>query len=104
MSKFDKPVVVQPLDLAFGGDTDKLMPAYKDIPAEFKSSSNYWANWQSKWFFDGLKPEDMPTPKPGIDLDTAMRHLGAINRSFEPKHEHKQAGVAYLASLWFETP
>lgn len=21
-----------------------------------------------------------------------------------PKHEHKQAGVAYLASLWFERP
>lgn len=33
--------------------------------------------------------------------DKAFRHLAACQGSFEPKHEHKQAAVAWLASLWF---
>lgn len=99
---FETPTSVTQLDLAFGGDMKKLLPAYESIPKEFKSGSNPWAEWQSKWFFRGLEKSDIPTAKPGIDLAAAMQHLGAIQGSFEPKHEHKQAGVAYLASLWFE--
>jgi hypothetical protein len=40
--------------------------------------------------------------KEGVDGNLAFRHLSAIQRSFTPKHEHKEAAVAYLASLWFE--
>lgn len=39
--------------------------------------------------------------KDGIDGDTAVRHLRAIQGSFAPKHEHKMEAVAYLASRWF---
>ena len=28
--------------------------------------------------------------------------IAAILASFEPKHEHKEAGAAYLLSQWFE--
>lgn len=100
---FDKPLTVSGLDVAFGPkDINTLMPAYASIPEEFKRMSGYWPKWQAEWFFEGLKA--MPTPKAGIDLNTAMGHLAAIQRSFEPKHEHKAAAVAYLASIWFKTP
>jgi hypothetical protein len=78
---------------------DDLMPAYHDIPAEFKSINNEWSKWQSMWFFEGL--EATPVPKEGIDAHKAMLHLAAIQRSFIPRHKHKAAAVAYLASLWF---
>jgi len=77
-----------------------ILPDYKDIPEDFKRQANKWVQWQQEWFFNGLK--QMPKPKVGIDLKKAMRHLKCIQASFAPKHEHKEAGVAYLASLWFE--
>lgn len=103
MSKL-KPQKVDALDVAFGGNMKQLMPNIADVPEEFRNpnSQNIWVKWQSDWFFNGLKQQ--PTPKPGIDLHQAMQHLAAIQRSFEPKHEHKMAAVAYLASLWFEKP
>jgi hypothetical protein len=101
-TSFDKPTKVSGLDLAFGGKVNELMPPYSEIPDEFKRSSGVWPNWQSDWFYSGLKR--YPEPKEGINVHEAMRHLGAIQGSFAPKHEHKQAGVAYLASLWFKSP
>lgn len=104
MKNFDKPIKVNDTDLAFGGVVRQLMPEMKDIPEDFKrgvGDARKWHDWQSKWFFSGLKEEDLPTPKDGIDLNTAMRHLGAIQSSFSPKHEHKQSAVAWLASKWF---
>lgn len=95
-----KPILVTKADVAFGGKAMEILPAYRLIPDEFKRGSNPWVQWQSEWFYSGLK--QMPTPKPGIDLQLAMANLACVQGSFEPKHEHKQAGVAYLASLWFE--
>jgi len=103
MTSFKKPTDVDKLSTVFGGDMAKLLPPYAQIPEEFKRhNGNKWTQWQSDWFFSGLK--GYPVPKPGIDVKTAMRHLAAIQGSFAPKHEHKAAGVAYLASLWFEAP
>lgn len=95
-----KPIPVTKADVAFGGKAMEILPAYQSIPDEFKRGSNSWVQWQSEWFYSGLKR--MPAPKPGIDLQLAMANLACVQGSFEPKHEHKQAGVAYLASLWFE--
>ena len=36
------------------------------------------------------------------DTNKAIRHLKAILVSYDPKHEHKEAGVAFLLSEWFE--
>lgn len=52
------------------------------------------------WFYRGLKV--MPPVKAGLDRDDVQKNLAAALRSFEPKHEHKMAGVAYLMSLWLE--
>ena len=79
-----------------------MMPTYAEIPAEFKGSSGKWVDWQQEWFYSGLK--GLPVAKEGINLDAAMRHLAVIQGSWAPKHEHKQAAVAYLASLWFSEP
>lgn len=81
------------------------MPPWENIPKEFKQfNGTSWNKWQTKWFYQGLTKADIPVPLEGIDLSIALRHLATIQGSFEPKHEHKEAAVAYLASLWFQTP
>jgi hypothetical protein len=90
------------LDLAFGGgDIKKLMPLYADIPAEFKRHhGTKWNRLTSDWFFCGVKNLDLK-PRDGVETSKALRHIKAILSSFEPKHEHKEAGVAFLLDQWF---
>lgn len=90
-------------DVVFPADVLKIMPKYEDIPKEFRNLNNHtkWNKLVSDWFFLGLKKLEIK-PKEGVDQKKAMRHLGAIMRSFQPKHEHKEAAVAFLMSEWFE--
>ena len=93
---------IKDIDLVFGGGAmKKLMPPYSSIPEEFRDGSNKWLTFQRDWFFSGIKNLKL-SPKEGIDSAKAFRHLRAIQSAFEPKHEHKEAAVAYLASLWFD--
>lgn len=94
---------VDGLAMAFGGEMKTLLPPYDTIPDEFKRFrlSNKWIKFQTDWFFSGFTDLDIK-PKAGVDKDKAMRHLAAIQHSWEPPHEHKSAAVAYLASLWFD--
>lgn len=94
------PVEVTDLDMAFGGKAMEILPAYKDIPDEFKRGKHPAREFASNWFFKGLS--ETPKAKPGIDLSLALSNLRACLVDFEPKHEHKVDGVAYLASLWLE--
>jgi hypothetical protein len=96
------PIEITKADLAFGGKAMTILPAYRDIPDEFTNEHHVWCKWQAKWFFKGLT--QYPEPKEGIDLNLAVLNLKCIQGSREPKHEHKMAGVAYLASLWFKSP
>lgn len=96
------PIPVTKADTVFGGKCKDILPKWEDIPDEFKAQSNPWCQWQSNWFFHGLA--NNPIPKEGTDGDLAMANLQCVQGSFEPKHQHKQAGVAYLASLWFVAP
>lgn len=96
------PFLPKPVDniAAALGDISNL-PPMSAIPDEFKRhGGNPWVELASRWFFSGLK--QAPRFKEGIDGKAAMRALSACLRSFEPKHEHKTAGVAYLLSLWCE--
>ena len=102
--KWEKPQVVDALTVAFGGDMKNLLPPMKDIPEDFQretKTSQKWYKFQSDWFFCGIKNIKIDTHE-GIDPKTARNHLTAINGSFSPSHEHKQAAVAWLASLWFK--
>jgi hypothetical protein len=79
------------------------LPAWGDIPAEFKRSSNPFAHIASKLFFEGGKLADFGlTAKPGVDVSKAMRAIKCCLGSFDPSHEHKEAGVAYMLSQWFD--
>ena len=97
------PHEVTGIELAFGGDMKKLLPNYEDIPKEFKDMNNQtkWNKFISQWFYVGVEHLEIER-KEGIDVHNALWHIGAILASMEPKHEHKMAACAYLASLWFE--
>lgn len=94
---------ISDVDIAFG-NIDHL-PDYEEIPDEFKNFNDRygWPGFVSDWFFSGLKQEDLDRiePKEGVDAKLALRAVSAILRSFLPKHEHKNAGAAYLMSEWF---
>lgn len=89
------------LDVAFGCRAMDLMPPYADIPDTFKHGSTKWNKLMNDWFFCGLSKLDI-TPKNGINITKAKAHLKAILSSFEPPHEHKEAGVAFLMDQWFD--
>ena len=97
-----KPVDTSDLDMAFGGDMKKILPPMEEIPEEFKHSSGKWNIIFSQWFFIGISEGTEFFPKEDVDGDKAVRHVVSIMRSFEPKHEHKEAGCAYLLSQWVD--
>ena len=96
-----KPVEVTDAELAWG-KIKGLLPDRKDIPEEFYNDSNDWTRIISIWFFDGLPLDAEVKPKDDIDISMAVRHISAILKSYEPKHEDKVAGCAYLLSEFFE--
>ena len=109
-SKWLVPMVIDPEITAFPIHIKHLMPTYLEIPSLFRDSRAglgkqldspaKWIKFQRDWLefgFDDLRI----APKPGIDPKLALKHLATIQSSYEPKHEHKIAAVAYLASLWF---
>ncbi len=98
-----KPANFSALDLAFPTSIKGYIPEWGDIPQEFRAwpPRNKWGRLVSDWFYSGVKLGKL-TPKEGIDAQAAMRHVQYCMKSFEPKHEHKEAGCAYLLSLWFD--
>jgi hypothetical protein len=90
------------LDIAFGNI--KHLPKEADIPQEFWHDSNKWHKFIVGWFFSGVKQEGVESlkPKPGVDKMQALAAVQAILCSYAPKHEHKEAGCAFLMSEWFE--
>lgn len=103
---YEQPHDVDNVKVAFPVELGTLLPPYTDIPEEFRdmNSRSPWHRFQAKWFYEGLDPDEVPEAKPGIDQAKALRHLQVIQRSFEPKHEHKMAAVAWLASKWLQEP
>ncbi|HEY6019063.1 MAG TPA: hypothetical protein VIY48_03960 [Candidatus Paceibacterota bacterium] len=99
------PVELTELEIAFPAHAvDRLMPSNGDIPDDFhrdRGEAKKWVKLQRKWFFEGID-ERVFVAKDGIDYKTAIRHLSAVQGSFEPSHEHKEAAVAWLMSLWFD--
>lgn len=85
----------------------RLLPELKDIPKEFRegwhNKSNPWCKAATQWFFHGGTLQDFGIkPKENIDKKLAVQVLSICLSSFEPKHEHKIAGVGYLMSEWFD--
>jgi len=98
-----KPIKVTDVQLAFPATViaNGLLPAREEIPGGFWDG-NEWTRLASQWFA-GLVPEDLELrPRDGVSSQEAGRHCTVVIRSFEPKHEHKIAGVGYLMSEFFE--
>jgi hypothetical protein len=100
---------MKPKDVSSGNYYGKkffeLLPKRHQIPEEFdwtKADKSEWVEIVERWFFKGLPEGTKVIPKEGIDTTKAVAHLSYVMRSFEPKHEHKIEGVAYLMSQWFE--
>jgi hypothetical protein len=97
---------VSDLDMAFGvRAVADLMPPREECREALnamKDRGRKWIDFQECWFFHGIPKSAEFKPAEGIDADKALRHLSAIQGSFEPKHEHKMEAVAYLASRWFK--
>jgi hypothetical protein len=101
---FDQPTEVTDVLVAFPASVAHLMPAMAAIPEDFRrerGNARPWIKLQCDWIYAGL-PEGAVTVKAGIDEETAWRHLACVQYSFEPKHEHKIAAVAWLMSRWFD--
>jgi len=97
---YDQPHEVSDITLAFPANLGDLLPSMEIIPEEF-TRDNKWVEFQRQWFFYGW-PKGGLVKNPDVDSELAYRHLRAIQESYEPKHEHKMAAVAWLASRWFE--
>lgn len=87
------------VEIAFG--TTKLLPPYDAVPDEFKCGNDYTKLLDHMFagqalpegeivFRDGFADSEAPA----LLNRLVMAHL----RSFEPKHEHKIAGLGYLVS------
>lgn len=97
--KYRQPQPVTDLLMAFPATLGELLPPMSVIPSDYPNQRD-WESFQSKWFYEGL-PEDVEIyANKGVDPRLAFRHLATILRSYEPKHEHKEAAVAWLASRW----
>jgi hypothetical protein len=102
VSKWSQPQPVTVMDVAFGPrDIHQFLPAMSEIPDEFKRDQNPYVRLTSRWFFAGLERSKLRA-KSGINERQALGHLQAVLGSFDPPHEQKEAGVAYLMSLWFD--
>lgn len=98
-NRWSQPVEVSDAQVAFPANLERLLPPMNEIPEELRyRSGTAWNRIVGRWFFTGLRGRFVW--KEGIDGEAAMRHLRACMGSWEPKHEHKEAGVAYLLSLW----
>jgi hypothetical protein len=88
-------------DMIFGQNIP--LPAWDSIPEEFKGcNATPFNEVVSTLFFEGGRVSDFLTPKEGVDVSKALRAIKCCLGSFEPKHEHKEAGVAFMLSEWFD--
>jgi len=101
--KFAQPANIDGLDVAFPTSVDHLMPAYRDLDEKYRRHYGTWGNRLfSDWFYCGLKSTDGLVPREGVDKQKALRHITTVMRSWDPKHEHKEAGCAFLFDKWFD--
>lgn len=101
-TQWAKPKPVSDLILAFSANViGEYLPLETEIPDDFYQCGNQYNRIVSKIFFGSTNGWDFLL-KDGIDLTAFSRHIKVCLGSFEPKHEHKIAGVAYLFPLWCE--
>jgi len=100
-----QPAEVTAGNLAFPATViGKFLPPKEEIPEEFRENWQHckWSSLAQDWFYEGLPADVEFHMKDGVDGAKAFRHLSVCLRSYEPSHQHKIAGVAYLMDCWME--
>lgn len=100
--KFSQPHEIDGATAAFPGRVDHLIPPYAEIREKYGYARTWGNRLFNDWFFSGIKSVDGLVPREGIDKAKALRHIATVMRSFDPKHEHKEAGCAFLFDKWFD--
>ena len=95
------PYTVTPNDMASITDaelafsTQRLLPAWEDIPEEFRRG-NLYTKVAESIFYGSPPPPCSIELKEGFDSSALNRAVRAHLQSWGPKHEHKIAGVGYM--------
>lgn len=101
MTKPYWPIPIDDVRLAFPGEVEFLMPDPETIEREYWQGHRLYPLIR-EFIFTGVTPANLTfDPRADIDYITAARHLRAVQGSFQPKHEHKQATLTLLFDLWF---
>jgi hypothetical protein len=89
-------------DVAFPARVIHLMPPYEEL-VEKRTDREHrrLEGVVQRIFFEGGNT-DRWVAKEGVDKRDAIRQIRCILASFEPSHEHKIAGIAFLLGEWFE--
>lgn len=87
---------------------DKYMdwvPAYSEIPKEFKDGGHPLAELAELWFFKRIPVKELDNfiPNEGIIKVDAIGHIKTVLMSMDESFDfgHKIAAAAYLMSMWF---
>lgn len=104
--KYAKPQEVDEATFIFPSSVvGVLLPERHEIPEHFDMFSpkkaHPWMDLIQGMFF-GSYNEMWFSQRDGVDVTEAVRHISAVLRSFQPKHEHKVEGAAYLMSMWMK--
>ena len=89
----DDVASITDVELAFS--TERLLPAWPDIPADFKGG-NLYTKVAEAIFYGWELPDCEIEMKDGFEPQALNRMVRAHLQSFGPKHEHKIAGVGYM--------
>lgn len=101
--KWSIPKKTTMLDISFGtNNIGNFLPNWNEIPEEYKCRSHAMAILVRRWFFNGLPKSSIFTPRKGVDKLKALAHIKVCMLSWDPSHEHKEAGCAYLLDLFFK--
>lgn len=95
------PIKVSDVEFATGvADVDRLTPPDDQIPEAFSLHDSRWAELAMRILDDGISTDHHFVPVAGVDVLSALRHIGAILQS-SCDDERKIVIVGYLLSIWF---
>lgn len=99
---YSKPMEVTDAQIAFPASLGELLPDYDTYVKDWEATpeAEPFLAFANTWFSKGLAGNSEIHLKEGIDGTLMFRHLRVLMGSFEPKHEHKIGGVAWLLSQW----
>ena len=83
------------IEIAFG--TDRLLPAFDDIPDDF-FQGNIYTRIADSIFYNNTLPACSIKLLHGVTAQNLNKVVRAHLISCRPKHEHKIAGVGFLIS------